>query len=290
MKVLVTGGAGFTGEAVLRALAKRGDSVFALYRPDGTKPRELAGVTPIAQDLIAPLGTALPEEIDAVVHLAQSRRYREFPEGAEDVFEVNANATVRLLAWARAAGATNFVYASSGAVYAPGSEPAREDRGISPGNFYAASKRCGELACEQYRGELTAHVLRFFFIYGPGQQGMFLPGVLGRIIRDEEVTLGGEEGIRVNPVYIDDAVQVIIGLLHKQESMTLNVAGPDAVSLRQLSELASQVLDRTPRYAISDPQPDVLASIESLNDTGLGPRVSFAEGLRRTAAAMNPAQ
>ena len=62
MKVLVTGGAGFTGEAVLRALAKRGDSVFALYRPDGTKPPDLAGVTPIAQDLVAPLGTALPED------------------------------------------------------------------------------------------------------------------------------------------------------------------------------------------------------------------------------------
>jgi UDP-glucose 4-epimerase len=289
MKVLVTGGTGFTGEALLRGLVNRGDAVFALHRPDGATPNELEGVTWISQDLVAPLGASLPDEIDAVVHLAQSRRYRDFPDGAEDVFEVNANATVRLLAWAREAGAQTFIYASSGAVYAPGPEPAREDQRTSPGNFYAASKVCGELACEQFRSELTAHVLRFFFIYGPGQENMFLPGVLGRILRDEAVTLGGEEGIRINPVYIDDAVQAIMGLLQKRESLTLNVAGPDTLSLRELSELAGQLLGRTPRYSIADSSPDVLASIEVLEDAGLGPSVSFTEGLRRTAAAINSA-
>ena len=290
MKVLVTGGTGFTGEALLRGLSNRGDSVFALHRPDGATPKDLAGVTPVAQDLAAPLGTSLPEEIDAVVHLAQSRRYRDFPDGAEDVFEVNATATVRLLAWARETGAKSFIYASSGAVYPPGPEPARENQDTSPGNFYAASKLSGELACEQFRGQLTAHVLRFFFIYGPGQKDKFIPGVLGRILRDQEVTLGGEEGIRVNPVYIDDVVQTAMGLLQEPQSMTLNVAGPDAVSLREVSELAGRLLGRTPRYAMADSGQDVLGSIERLNDAGLGPRVSFAEGLRRTAAAMDSVQ
>ena len=288
MRVLVTGGTGFTGEALLRALAARGDEIYALHRPDGSTPVVLEGVVPVAQDLVAPLGDGLPDAVDAVVHLAQSRRHREFPQGAADVFGVNANATVRLLAWAREARARSFVYASSGAVYAPGPEPAREAEAVSPANFYAVSKRSGELACEQFRSELTAHIMRFFFIYGPGQRDMFLPGVLGRLQRDEEVTLAGEEGIRLNPVYLDDAVAAIIGLLDKSESITVNVAGPDVVSLRELAELAAPLLDRQPRYAIGDPRPDVVASIDVLGDAGLGPRVSFAEGLRRTVAALGP--
>lgn len=289
MRILVTGGTGFTGQALLGGLAARGDAVYALHRPNGAPPEPVEGVEAVAQDLVAPLGDGLPHDIDAVIHLAQSRRHREFPAGVTDVFEVNANATVRLLAWARAAGARSFVYASSGAVYAPGPEPARETDLPVPGNFYAASKLSGELACEQFRGLLRAHVLRFFFIYGPGQEDMFLPGILGRVRREEEVTLSGEDGIRVNPVYAEDAVRAIIGVLDAPESMTLNVAGPNVVSLRELSELAGELLGKEPRYAIGDSRPDVLASIDALRDAGLGPDVSFAEGLRRTIAASVPA-
>src|SRR5206468_7571481 len=51
----------------------------------------------VDHDLRHPLeGAGLPSSIDAVVHLAQSRRYREFPAGAEDVFALNVRATFEL--------------------------------------------------------------------------------------------------------------------------------------------------------------------------------------------------
>jgi nucleoside-diphosphate-sugar epimerase len=289
VKLLVTGGTGFTGRALLRFLADRGDHVYALHRPGGVAPEALPGVEPIAQDLAAPLDPGLPEAVDAVVHLAQSPRYREFPDGAVDVFEVNSVATVRLLDWARRAGAKSFVYASSGAVYAPSTQPAEEDQGVSPGNFYAASKRSGELACEQFRGILRAHVLRFFFIYGPGQTGMFIPGVLERIRRGDQVQLGGQDGLHVNPVFVDDAVAAVVGVAGAPESLTLNVAGPDVVSLRELSERAGELLGQSPTFSVGDQGGDVLASIERLRAAGLGPRISFDEGLQRTVAALPPA-
>jgi len=285
VRVLVTGGTGFTGRALLSALAERGDRVFALHRPGGAPPASFDGVEAIAQDLAGPLGGQLPDTLDAVIHLAQSRRYREFPEGATDVFEVNAAATARLLDSARAAGAESFVYASSGAIYAPGPKPVDESVAPAPSNFYAASKRCGELACEQFRAVLRAHVLRFFFIYGPGQEGMFIPGVVERVRRGDEVSLAGPDGIRLNPVYVDDAVRAIVSALDAPESLTLNVAGPDVVSMRQLSEQAGELVGNEPRFAVGAAGPDVIASIDRLREAGLGPRVSFADGLGRTIAA-----
>lgn len=284
MTVVVTGGTGFLGSALLELLAQR-DDVVALHRP-GAEPPAMAGVRWLAQDLAAPLGADLPQAADAVIHLAQSRRYREFPEGVRDVFAVNAGGTVELLDYARRSGAKAFTYASSGAVYASGPEPVRETDTPRPGDFYAASKLAGELATEQYRSLLNAHVLRFFFIYGPGQANMFIPGLLGRLRDEKQVTLAGVDGIHVNPIFVDDAATAVAATLDLAESTTLNVAGPDVVSIRDIAALGARLLGSTPRFVLDQPQPDLVASIERLRSLGAAPTVSFDEGLRRTAEAL----
>jgi nucleoside-diphosphate-sugar epimerase len=278
--VVVTGATGFLGSALLPLLAAHGD-VVALHRPS-VQPPPHPGVRWLAQDLAAPLGGNLPATADAVVHLAQSRLYREFPEQAIDVYAVNTAMTVQLLDYARRAGAGAFVYASSGAVYASGPAPVTEGDTPRPGNFYAASKLAGELATEQYRGLLRAHVLRFFFIYGPGQRNMFIPGVLARVREGQEVTLAGPDGIHVNPVYVDDAAAAVAATLDLDESTTLNVAGPDVVSVRDIAEIGGRLLGREPAFATGDPQPDLVATIDRLRAVGAAPTVSVQEGLRRT--------
>ncbi|MGD1050004.1 MAG: NAD(P)-dependent oxidoreductase [Solirubrobacteraceae bacterium] len=283
MTVVVTGGTGFLGSAVVALLGSRGE-VVALHRP-GSAPEAVAGVRWVAQDLAAPLSAELPERVDAVVHLAQSRRYREFPDGAIDVYAVNSAMTVALLDYARRAGAATFTYASSGAIYASGPEPVHEDDTPRPANFYAVSKLAGELATEQFRSELRAHVLRFFFIYGPGQRNMFIPGVLGRIRDSQEVTLAGADGIHVNPVYVEDAAAAVAATLELADSATLNVAGPDVVSLREIAELGGRALGRAPSFAAADPQPDLVASIERMSAAVGAPKVGVEEGLRRTVEA-----
>jgi UDP-glucose 4-epimerase len=283
MAVLLTGGNGFLGMALLSKLSAHGE-VVALHRP-GTEPPQVDGVRWVVQDLAAPLSPELPERIDAVVHLAQSRRYREFPEGAIDVHEINAAATVRLLDYCRRAGGATFTYASSGAIYAPGPEPVRETDAPHPGNFYAVSKLAGEHAVEQFRGVLRGHSLRFFFIYGPGQRNMFIPGLLERVRTGQDVTLAGQDGIRVNPVYVDDGATSIVGTLDLEDSCTLNVAGPDVVTVREIAELGGRLLERSPSFAVGDSQPDLVASIEQQSATLGAPSVGFEEGLRRTVEA-----
>lgn len=281
MTVVVTGGTGFLGAALLDLLGARAEEVVALVRP-GAAPPDVSGVRWVEQDLAAPLAAALPERADAIVHLAQSRRYREFPEGALDVQAVNVTMTVELLDYARRAGAQTFVHASSGAVYASGPEPVRETDVPSPSNFYAASKLAGEIAVEPFRTLLRAHILRFFFIYGPGQRNMFIPGVLARIRDGGDVTLAGDDGIRVNPVYVGDAARAVAATLELSDSATLNIAGPDVVSLRQIAETGGRLVDREPSFAHTDPQPDLVASIDRMRATVGAPEVAFEEGLRRT--------
>lgn len=283
MAVLVTGAGGFLGSAVVDQLAGR-EEVFALHRP-GNPPAAVDGVTWIEQDLAGPLSEELPERIDAVIHLAQSRRYREFPDGAVDVQEVNSGATVRLLDYCRRAGGSTFTYASSGAVYAAGPEPVREGDAPAPGNFYGVSKLAGELAVEQFRGVLQAHALRFFFIYGPGQRNMFIPGLVDRVRSGQQVTLAGPEGIRVNPVYVDDAARAVVNTMSVGGSHTLNVAGPDTVSVKEIAQLAGRLLDREPSFEVGEPQADLVASVERQSAVVGAPEVGFEEGLRRTVEA-----
>ncbi len=281
--VLLTGSTGLVGSALLPRLAARGE-VLAMHSPE-RDPRPVEGVRWIEQDLTQPLSPELPDRVDAVIHLAQSRRHREFPEGAIDMHEVNAAATVRLLDYCHRAGGTTFTFASTGGVYAPGQAPVRETDRLAPGNFYATSKLAGEQAVEQYRGLLRGHCLRPFFIYGPGQRNMFMPGLIVRVREEQEVALAGPEGIHVNPIYVEDAAAAVLATLDFDESVTVNVAGPEIVSVREIAEQIGRLVDREPKFAVGDPQPDIIAGNERRDALVGAPRVSFEEGLRRTVEA-----
>jgi nucleoside-diphosphate-sugar epimerase len=282
VKVLLTGATGFLGKALLRRLTERGE-VVALHRP-GTNPPEFERVRWVAQDLASPLSAELPDRIDAVLHIAQSRRYREFPDGAVDVMEVNAMATTRLLDYCRRSGGSVFVYASSGAVNAPGDQPVTEADIPAPANLYAISKHTGEQIVEQFRPLMRAHSLRYFFIYGPGQRGMMMPGIIDRIASGLEVQLAGEHGIRLNPIYVEDAADATVAALDLPESATVNIAGPEAITIRRIADIAAAALGTESRFAYGAPQPDLVASTERMNALLVAPTTTPVDGLRSMIA------
>jgi UDP-glucose 4-epimerase len=280
---LVTGATGFVGQALLPRLAER-DEVVALGRraPDATE-----GVHWAPQDLTQPLDeSALPERVDTVIHLAQSERYRDFPNGAVDMMEVNVASTVRLLDYCRRAGGTSFVLASTGAIYAAGRQPVSEDDAPRPDNFYAASKLAAEQVAAPYRALLRVQIVRPFFVYGPGQQaGRFIPGLLARVRAGKPVRLAGTDGVRLNPIYIDDAVEVLLGALELESSEILNMAGPSVHSIREIAELIGAEVGADPTFDLTEPADDLVASIERLTEELGSPTVAMREGLERTVAA-----
>ena len=93
------------------------------------------------------LSAALPKQMDAVIHLAQSPHFREFPAHSNHVFSVNVASTMFLLNEAAERGCHHFIYASTGSVYS-GKAPFVESKVNINGNvisMYPASKLCGDL-------------------------------------------------------------------------------------------------------------------------------------------------
>ena len=289
MRILVTGATGFLGRHLLAATS-RSDHLIAIAR--GDPPPELREHADwVDADLAQPLDRSrLPEGVDAVIHLAQSPRFRDFPEGAADVFAVNAAATLALLDYARRAGASRFVLASSGAVYRPGPVPLTEEEPLAPSGLYAATKAAAEWTVRGYAELMDTVILRFFFPYGPGQSGMLVPSLVQRVIAGEPVEVRGDPGLRLNPIYVDDAVRVFEPALRLAGGGTFNVAGAEVVSLTQLVELIGEVAGVAPAIGHSpEEQEDLVGDIRRMVETlGTEPMVSLREGIERVMAGLSP--
>ncbi len=288
MTALVTGGTGLLGRAVLERIAAS-EQVVALCRP-GTRPPAIAGVTWLEQDLAAPLRDDLPERVDAVLHVAQSRRHRDFPDGAVDTFAINAMATVRLLDYCRRAGGERFVYASSGAVYGAGAGARSEDDPLAPAGLYAASKLAGEQAAQSYGDWFGVSVLRPFFVYGPRQDaGAFLPGIAARVRERRPIDLHGPDGMRCNPIYVDEAAAAVIAARACSGNDVVNVAGPEETTLRRIGERLGELLDTAPVFARSaDAGGDMVADTTRMRDVLVAPEIGVDAGLERLLTVASP--
>jgi nucleoside-diphosphate-sugar epimerase len=284
MRILVTGGTGFIGGHLLRSLAARHE-VVALAR---TPPSADDGVEWVRQDLGDPLDVGLlPDRLDAVIHLAQSRRYREFPDGARDLFAINLASTASLLEYARGAGARSFVFASTGGLYGHSYERLVETDPVSPLNFYFASKYAAELLLGSYRPFFTTVVLRFFFVYGPGQERMLVPSLLERVRRGEEVPVEGNPGLRINPIHVADAVRVFEPALALERSDVFNVAGDEVVRIEELAELLGRATgaDVRVRHVEAGRKGDLVGDNRRMKEVlGVDPRIRLGEGLAELVA------
>lgn len=291
--ILVTGGTGLIGRSLLPVLVDRG-RVWATAR--SARESRVPGVRWIPHDLAGPeLPRDLPERIDTVVHLAQSPRFREFPDHARDIFGVNVASTVALLDWARRAGARRFIYASSGGIYGHGEREFRENDPIHatrPLGFYLASKQCGELLVESYAEQFTVVILRFFFVYGRGQRpSMLIPRLVRSVVEGRPVLLQGGDGLRLNPTHVSDAVRAITAALELEESHKINVAGPEVLTLREVATTIGRHVGREPIFEVRpDQEPGhLVGDIGKMSRLLAPPTVRFEEGVRELCADAQPA-
>jgi nucleoside-diphosphate-sugar epimerase len=230
---------------------------------------------------------AFPKEVDAVIHLAQSEHFREFPQYGEHIFRVNTMSTLRLLDYARQAKARTFILASSGGIYGHGDEGFKEDRPIEAKGdlgFYLGTKLCAEVLAENYASFMVIIILRFFFVYGRGQRPtMFIPRLLRAVREGEPILVNGEEGLKCNPTFVTDAASAVCRSLELKASHKINVGGPEVLSLRQIGQSMGEVLGKAPVFKVqkdSEPQ-HLVGDIKKMVHLLGPPVVKFREGISR---------
>jgi UDP-glucose 4-epimerase len=286
VKILLTGATGFIGRRLAAELSRRHELVAV-----GRGRRETQ-VEWIEQDLALPLNlAALPQRLDAVIHLAQSRRYREFPDGAEDMFSINVRSTLSLLEHARAAGAKTFLFASTGGIYAHSYDALVETDPVLPLDFYLTSKHVAEQLIGNYRNFFHTVVFRFFFVYGPGQRRMLVPTLAERVLRGETVTVEGMPGLRINPIYVEDAIRVFEPALTLGSSDLFNVAGEEVVALDELVRMIGRMTGRDAllEHAPANDAGDLVGDNARMKSVlGVEPRVTLEAGLAATCAELAP--
>lgn len=284
-RILIAGASGLVGSHLV-PLFGRDDEVHVIAR-DGSEGAFPDNVRVHRIDLGAAFDTAaLPGELDAVVYLAQSENFRDFPDRAPDVFEVNVASLMRLLDHARRAGSKNLVYASSGGVYGSAAEPVDETvtvPAIGSLGFYLATKLCGEILCETYAPHMNVAVLRLFFVYGRGQRrSMLVPRLIDNIRSGIPIVLQGEDGIRFNPIHATDAAAACKAALGLDGLNLINVAGPETISLRALCELIGDQVGKAPQLEVRPGGSDgnLVADTTVMTSLLVPPRARLADHLR----------
>lgn len=257
MNILITGSDGFIGKHLSAYLLSKGHSLYLVSRKRPSAGSD--GFNYITTDLaVSGFSKVFPDGIDRVIHLAQSSRYRDFPQGAPDMTHVNINSTFELLEWSRVTGVKHFIFTSTANVYSPSTDLLTEKSATNPISFYGASKLAAELCAVQYQQFFQVDVLRCFTVYGPGQENMLIANVIKRIQDGSAITLGEGVGIYLTPVFLCDVLSIIncLSKLHpSQEARIFNVSGDRIVSLSDVVIAIERLLAKKAVIKMTDEVP-----------------------------------
>ncbi len=289
MKILITGAKGYIGSHLVNELAKDNSvHLFCVCNSTPFAEVEANNVTYLKADLSTDdFIKELPEKIDVIIHLAQSNNYRNFPEMAEDIFNVNIRSTQLLLHWSIKAGVKKFIFSSTGNVYKQQNKLLSESDLCEPNSYYGASKYAAEQIIKPYQKYFNVTLLRIFGVYGPGQKNMTVPNIINKVVTNEEISLANNEGLFFTPLYIDDCVLMIIQILKatfQAQNNVYNISGNEKVHLGILVEIISQITSVKPKIKVTEDNTVYLMGDASsfLKEFNYKIKTPFIQGIEQT--------
>jgi UDP-glucose 4-epimerase len=300
---LVTGGGGFIGSNLVRALVERGDEVRVL---DNFSTGNRANLAELAADVELVEGELRSYER---VHAATRGTEIVFHQGAlpsvpRSVHDplttsaVNVEGTLNVLLAARDEGVRRVVFASSSSVYGSAGElPRVETANPDPISPYGVSKLAAERFCVSFSRvyPLETVALRYFNVFGPNQDptsqyAAVVPRFITAIADGRSVPIYGDGEQRRDFTYVANIVEanLLAAEAHGVSGAVLNVATGRSTTVNELAEaigsLFGRSVDREERPErtgdIRDSWADVTRARELL---GWEPRIGLEEGLRLAA-------
>jgi 2-alkyl-3-oxoalkanoate reductase len=318
MRILVTGGTGFTGKALVKRLLEEGHQVRALDYKEGLKTEELRewGAEVIIGSVTEKsVVDKSMQGVEAVHHLAAAFRELNVPDTY--YHEVNVGGTRNVLEAAFRQGVKKFIYCSTCGVHGNiDHPPGGEDAPIQPADYYQATKFEAEpMVNEYYKKGLKTVILRPAAIYGPGDPERFY--MIFKRVAKGSFPMFGEGKTFYHPLYIDNLIDAFLLAMEEEKGngQTYLIADEEYLEIKELVRkvgLAMGIKVRIKHYPlvpliiaghffekvckplkISPPifprrvdwyrQNRAFKIDKAKQDLGYQPKIGIAEGLRKTA-------
>ena len=303
-KIVVTGGAGFIGSSLARALIARGDEIsvldnFSTGRRENLQ--DLAGTLAVVEGDI--LDAALLDRVfagaEVVFHEAAIPSVPRSLAAPLASHNANATGTLNVLEAARRCQVRRVVYAGSSSAYGePPSLPVVETMAPAPLSPYAVSKLAGEQYCRVYArvfGVQTV-ILRYFNVFGPrqdpnSQYAAVIPRFITSALDGRSPTVYGDGEQSRDFCFIDNVVEANLRAADAEgaSGKVFNIACGSGTSLNHILALLGESLGRPVAAHYEPARPgDVRHSLADISQAkavlGYTAPVDFLTGLARTLA------
>jgi UDP-glucuronate 4-epimerase len=248
MNILVTGGAGFIGSALVQALLRNGHAV--VYLDNFSLPHKALQTARVAKLCEGAEGHTIDvtdfealrkifesHSFDALYHLAAKPGVRESITNPFVYAKTNYDGTLNIFELAHQFNIPHVIYASSSSVYGIGNKaPFREDADVDhPISVYASTKRAKELLAYTYAHMYGMNLtgLRFFTVYGPYGRPDMAPYIFtDKILKGEAIQIFNHGKQHRDFTYIDDVVAGLLGVLaHPNGYQIYNLGNDNPVEL-----------------------------------------------------------
>jgi len=303
VRVLVTGGAGFIGSNLVRALLERGDNVRVLDNFSTGNRGNLAGLEQDVELVEGDLRSyervhAAVRGVEVVFHQGALPSVPRSVQDPLTTTAVNIEGTLNVLLAARDESVRRIVNASSSSVYGNGGElPRVESQLPDPISPYAVAKLAAERFCTSFSRVYAMEIvsLRYFNVFGPRQDPMsqyaaVVPRFIRAVAADEPVTVYGDGEQSRDFTYVDNVVaaNLLAADAAGVSGEIVNVATGGSITVNELADTIGRLLSRSVEKVFEpEREADVHASWADLGEAqrllGYEPQVALEDGLRRTA-------
>ena len=307
-RILVTGGAGFIGQHLLRALLALGHQPLSLTRSLG-RVEDLAHdlrdeARWVELDLLnhKAVGALLGAERPTIIfHLAGTRGMRDDDSALADCLELNVDATRNLLENARDSGVARTIITGSADEYGRQSGQISETHPLQPTSSYGISKaEATRVAQALYENEkCPVVILRPFTVYGPLQpQGMFVGEAIECAVSDSPFRMSS--GLQKRDlVYVDDVVRALFLAARAPllDGKIINIGTGRAEQLLDVARLIWKLSETSAPLLVGERPATTHETHDTWADNSLArqllnwePQVALEDGLRTTIEWMRRVQ
>mgnify|MGYP000970672533 CR=1 FL=1 len=233
MRILITGGAGFIGSHVAFEYFKKGYEVAIVDEKEELHlPKDLLGnVTYFQADITSPdiarVFTVFKPQV--VNHHAAKINVEESFNKPATYSKTNMFGTVKLLELCNLHSVSQFIFASSVAVYGDTEHlPIKESEGLNPKSLYGLNKYCAEKYIGFLSNRMTTTIFRYANVYGPRQNSSAEGGVVAifaqKLAVEEPITIYGDGKQTRDFVYVKDVARANVLATEKEARGTIHIS------------------------------------------------------------------